>query len=69
MKTTLRIFKNYKDNSYYIKNDDPRVMDLFGTDTLPAAFTINADEIVVQDKIKELNPDSLVIFDTSLTVR
>lgn len=37
-------------------NDDAAVMELFGTDTLPAAFTLAAPEQLVVQEIRKLNP-------------
>lgn len=42
-------------------NDD-KVLSLFGTDTIPTAFTENASPMVVKAKIEELNPNHKVLF-------
>ena len=44
------------------KNDDPKVLELFGTDTLLTAFTERALPMEVLTEIKALNPDTEVIF-------
>ena len=42
--------------------DDEKILQLFGTDTLPTAFTENASPMEVKAKIEELNPRHRVLF-------
>ncbi len=42
-------------------NDD-KVLRLFGTDTIPTAFTENASPMVVKAQIEKLNPEHKVVF-------
>lgn len=42
--------------------DRALVVDLFGTDTLPTAFTAYADADVVVESITLLNPESQVVI-------
>ena len=44
--------------------NDPKTIDLFGTDTLPTPFTENASPMDVLKAIKKLNPDYQVLFKT-----
>jgi hypothetical protein len=41
--------------------DDPEIEALFGTDTIPTAFTSQVDADRVLEKIKALNPDYTVV--------
>lgn len=45
---------------WVVKTDDPRVADLFGTDTLPTGFTPRATAEMVLAEIARLNPDRIV---------
>lgn len=58
MKRTLQIFKNQ--TSWLVKDNDPKVKELFGTDTIPTAFTNNTSFLEVQTRLQELNPDVLI---------
>jgi len=42
--------------------DDARVIALFGTDTLPTAFTEQASPMMVKSAIEKKNPEHKVIF-------
>ena len=42
--------------------DDSSVLELFGTDTIPTAFTENALPMDVKKEIERLNPDYTVLF-------
>lgn len=51
-------------DAWYAKYCGPeadRIRDLFGTDTLPTAFTIGASADTVRETIARLNPESIVI--------
>jgi hypothetical protein len=39
---------------------DPEVFDLFGTETLPTPFTLQADERTVLAELRRLNPEAVV---------
>ena len=43
--------------------DDPEVIDLFGTDTLPTPFTLVADPADVVAVVAEKNPGASVWFE------
>ena len=43
------------------RSSDPRVQRLFGTDTIPTAYTANATADRVLTAIRQLNPDATVI--------
>ena len=58
MTKELELFK--ANGSWMMKNNDPKVMNLFGTDTLPTAFTSRAAMDDVLESIKELNPNAKV---------
>lgn len=45
--------------SWHSKNTDPQVKALFGTDTIPTAFTASASPEYVLARIKALNPNSI----------
>lgn len=55
---TISLFK--AGNSWMAKHSDPKVKDLFGTDTLPTPFTSQADEQDVVAQIQRLNPKAKV---------
>ncbi len=57
---TIKIYKT--DNCYIAVNSDPLVRELFGTDTLPTAFTAQADPADVISRIRSLNPDCRVTW-------
>jgi hypothetical protein len=42
--------------------DDPQVIELFGTPTVPTPFTPATVASVVLRKIQELNPDAVVLI-------
>lgn len=54
-KQTIRVWKG--DASWMCTFTDPEVRRLFGTDTLPSAFTTKAQAQVVIDAIARRNPD------------
>lgn len=39
---------------------DPTVFELFGTETLPTPFTLQADERTVLAELRRLNPEAVV---------
>jgi len=47
-------------SGWMMRDTDPEVKRLFGTDTLPTAFTPRADPAVVLSAIQKLNPDAEV---------
>jgi len=42
--------------------EDPKVIELFGTDTLPTAYTEQASPMMVLEGIQKKNPDYKVMF-------
>ena len=48
-------------------HDDEEVKRLFGTDTLPTAFTAQADGYRVQREVQRLNPDCEVVLAIAIT--
>lgn len=56
----LTLFK--ANGSWLIKTTDKEVMDLFGTDTIPTAFTSNAPVNMVKEAISRLNPNSHILI-------
>ncbi len=45
------------ENSWLCRfNNDPETVELFGTDTIPAAFTLAAPVATVVNEIRRLNP-------------
>lgn len=55
----------YNKNGWLAKfENDERVKELFGTDTIPTAFTKNASPAMVLQAIKKLNPGFTVEFAT-----
>lgn len=46
--------------SWLARSNDPQVLELFGTDTLPTAFTPEASATMVQRAIARLNPEAEV---------
>ena len=50
----MKLFKN--DQGWMVQTDDPKVRELFGTDTIPTAFTAKADPVRVLAAIQALNP-------------
>lgn len=41
---------------------DPEVIEAFGTDTIPTAFTENDSPLMVKERIEKLNPGYFVTF-------
>ena len=54
----------------YDLQEDQRanVIRLFGTDTIPTAFSAGANRTMVINEIRRLNPSSVVIWDLELGV-
>ena len=57
---TLTIYPDLSTSIWVIRSDNPRVVELWGTDTLPSAFMLNMCGPDVLARIKELNPDKVV---------
>ena len=55
------------ERGYLAKHSDPKVRRLLGTDTLPTAFTREADPLTVLTAIQRLNPNCLVQLAEPLT--
>lgn len=56
--TKLMIYR--QDDCWMVRSNDPQVLELFGTDELPTAFTARASADVVLREIRRLNPDATV---------
>lgn len=57
---TLTLFKTNR--GWMVRNTNPKIVELFGTDTLPCAFTAAADSAYVLAEIKRLNPNCRVVL-------
>lgn len=55
---TIELFRNR--NGWMAKHTDPDVRALFGTDTIPTAFTSQASATEVLAQIQKLNPNARV---------
>lgn len=53
-KMKMELFKT--ETGWNVTTDNPEVMELFGTDTLPTGYTARADAGRVVDAIRALNP-------------
>jgi len=63
---TMKIKKGYnsqKERSWVIETNDPEVMELFGTNTLPTPYNLNNSANFVLSKITALNPDRIVFLE------
>jgi len=58
MKIQMELFKS--SGVWLVKTDDPKVMELFGTDTLPAPFSDSTPWETVLSTIRKLNPNNVV---------
>ena len=56
---TITLFKTIE--GWMARDDDPRTVALFGTDTLPTAFTAEARPETVRAAIARRNPDATVL--------
>jgi len=60
MKKSIEVYKN--GGQWVAKfNNDPQIVDLFGTDTIPTAFTDKASADLVWQEIQAKNPECNVI--------
>ena len=57
---TITVFKGEGRKGYMAKHSDPEIKELFGTDTLPTAFTAGAKMDDVVAEIQRLNPNCKV---------
>lgn len=55
----ITLFK--QNGSWMARSTNPRVKELFGTDTIPTAFTDAAPHAEVIARIRELNPSYQVV--------
>lgn len=55
---TITLFRQA--GSWVARHSDPRVIELFGTDTLPTTWTDTANPENVYRNIRDLNPGALV---------
>ena len=60
MPHTIKLYKTERE--FVAVFSDPQVSELFGTDTLPTAFTAAADPAEVLASIRGLNPDCRVTW-------
>jgi len=58
---TIKLFK--KNEIWMARFSKPEIRELFGTDTLPTAFTSHISVNTVLTEIERLNPDAVVIID------
>ena len=56
---TIKLWRNGQ--GWMATDSDPTVRELFGTDTLPCAFTAHAEAELVRTRIQALNPDKRVV--------
>ena len=54
---------SHHDGTWYAKSDNTRVAELFGTDTLPTAYTTKMDAITVAERIQAKRPDVTIMLD------
>ena len=52
---TIELFRHGR--NWLAKSDNPEVLRLFGSDTLPTAFSAQAHSNYVLDRMHALNPD------------
>jgi hypothetical protein len=58
----IRLFKSVERNCWLAQFvDDLRVLEIFGTDTIPTAFTALADFETVRKAVQNRNPNRLVV--------
>lgn len=55
MKHKITLIKH--DKGWFARHSDPACMELFGTDTLPTAYTVLMPAETVLEEIARLNPD------------
>jgi hypothetical protein len=50
---------------WYATSNNPRIVELFGTDTLPTAYNTTLDAVTVAEYIKAANPEwsASILFD------
>lgn len=58
----IRDIKNNTYNAHYTGVDAELIRDLFGTDTLPTAFTAHCEPYAVLKEIQFRNPDKTVVL-------
>ncbi len=61
MQHTITLYRTPR--GWMSRTTDPKVRELFGTDTLPTAYTVQANEATVLGAIQALNPECRVIVD------
>lgn len=59
MKERIELFRGKF--SWMARSNDPKVVEMFGTDTIPTAFTPEANATKVRHAIERLNPDAEVV--------
>ena len=58
MTETIKLYK--LGDSWMAQSNDPKIKELFGTDTIPTAYTARADGRYVLGEIQRLNPKATV---------
>lgn len=58
---TIHLFRG-KD-AWMSRFSDPEIRALFGTDTIPTAFTLRADKEMVRSTIARLNPGAVITIE------
>ena len=56
--TTIELYVTAQ--GWMARSNDPQTRELFGTDTIPTAFTCNAHGSKVLAEIQKLNPEAIV---------
>ena len=56
----MKLFRGH--NAWMVQTDDPEVRELFGTDTIPTPFTLQAEPERVLAEIQARNPGSAVVL-------
>jgi CBS domain-containing protein len=64
MEHTIELF--IFNGSWHAKHSDHKVFELFNTFTLPTAFTATASAEEVLKRMKQLNPDCIVVLKKEL---
>lgn len=54
----IQLFRG--ENAWMARSSNPELVRLFGTDTIPTAFTTEANATEVRHRIQELNPNAQV---------
>lgn len=58
---TMSVYPDHAQGCWVVRDTDPVVQELFGTDTLPTPFTVKCPVAVVLAELRERNPDKNVV--------